>query len=117
MIEMAHVMRHSRFVDMFGICVLFSSALIMITCYTLMAVELLKKVLASWNQVGVQSVTRSTVPKNSESIISSGADSGHSYNPGHLNPPTMAEANGQSGAKQLVSVTATKKKLRNIPKP
>ena len=101
-IEMAHVKKYTRFGAVLKICVLFSCALIMITCYTLMAIELLKKVRASRNQVGVQSVRRSTVPRTSESVISI-------CNPGPSNPHTMVEANVQSGAKKSAPMNAIKK--------
>ena len=109
-IDISYVMRYTRFVDVFEICVLFCSALIMITCYTLMAIELLKKVRASLTQVGVQSVTRSIVLRTSKSVISTVADSEHSCNPGPSNLPTIAEANVQSGAKKSAPVTSTQKK-------
>ena len=107
MIEMAKVTSFTPFVDVFKICVLFSGALIMITCYTLMAIELLKKVFASRNQVGVQRVKRS---------ISTIADPGYSCNPGPSNLPTIAEANMQSGAKKSASVTATNNKTAKYTK-
>ena len=107
--EVGHGMIYTRFIKVLEMVMLFSSTLIMVTCYTLMAIELLKKVRDSRNQVGVQSVTHSTVPETSESDVSTVADPGRSCNPGPSNVPTMDHANVQSDATKSKKVSATKK--------
>ena len=105
----AYNMRYTRYVKVFEMCTLSSCALIITTCYTLMAVELLKKVYASRNQVGVQNVTRSPAPRTSNFVVSTVAASGNSCNPGPSYLSTMAQANVQSGSTKPAQVTATHK--------
>ena len=107
--ETLHAMRYIRFVEVFELGMLFSCAFIIIICYTLMAEELLNKIRPSRNQVGVQSVTRSTVPRTSELVISTIADPGHSCNQGTIIIPTVAQANVKSNTMKSAPVTATNK--------
>ncbi|KAI0210429.1 hypothetical protein LSAT2_004824 [Lamellibrachia satsuma] len=55
----AVIMKYVRVVRIIEISILFSIVLIMITCYTLMALTLLKNIKVSRNQVGVLNVIRS----------------------------------------------------------
>ena len=107
----AYNMRYTLYVKVFEMCTLSSCALIITVCYTLMAEELLKKVRASRNQVGVQSVTRSPAPRTSEFVVSTVAASGNSCNPGPSNLSNMAQANVQRGSTKSAQVTAKHKTI------
>ena len=60
--DVTKFMRYDQFTKISGSCVSVSCTLIIITCYTLTAAALLKKVRASQNKVGVLSMTRPSKP-------------------------------------------------------
>ena len=116
----ATLMRYDRFVRMSASCVSASCTFIMITCYTLMAAALLKKVRASRKQVGVLSVTPSSLEGTSRTVIAA-VDTVCSNDPGPSNISTMVKGNVHHGATKSVAAIATSniktnqaKAIRNV---
>ena len=100
-------MRYGMFVRISESCVSVSCTFTMITCYTLMAAALLKKIRASRNQVEVLSVMRSLQPGTSHTVISTIDGAARANDPGHSNMLTNVKGIAQNSAPKSVSVTAT----------
>ena len=56
-VKVANAMGHEWLSDVFKICIIFSSIVVMITCYTFIAASLCKKVRSSRNKIGVLNAT------------------------------------------------------------
>ena len=103
--DVARFMRNDPLVRISDSFVYVSCASIMITCYTLMPDAMLKKVRASQNQVGMQSLTRPSKPGTSHIIVSTIVHDARAKDPGLWYISTKDEANMQSSATTPVPVT------------
>ena len=115
-LTVARLMRYNRLVISSASIVSISCAFIMITCYTLMAATLLKKVRTSHNRVGVLSVTRTLKPGTSHKVISTVDDAAQANDPGPSNISTKVEGNVQNSATKSVPGTATSNIITNQSK-
>ena len=109
--SVATLMRYNLLVTISASFVSISCAFVMITCYTVMAAAMLNKLRASQNQVGMQSVTRSSKPGTSHLIVIAIDDSAQANDPGPSNTSTKVKANVQSSATTSVPVNATNKTI------
>ena len=109
LLNLGMLMSYIRLVKISFSFVSVSCVIIMITCYTLMAAAMLKKVRASQNQVGVLSVTRPSKPGCSHRIISTIDDIARASDPGPSNFSTKVKANVHMSSTKPVPVTAANK--------
>ena len=72
--------------------------IVMVICYTLIAIGLLKKVCASRNQIGNENATRLPQPGCSSAVLSHRGDTARSTNLGPLHTCTKATQNEQNSA-------------------
>ncbi|KAI0207367.1 hypothetical protein LSAT2_007985 [Lamellibrachia satsuma] len=105
----AMLMGYDKFIKIACSCMSVSCTLILITCYTLMAAALLKKVRVSRNQVGVLSVTRSSQPETSRAVIARVDYATRGNYPGSSNISMTVKANEESNARTSVPVTGINK--------